>query len=96
MKNISRLAIAGSLLLAVFSLGVLTAASTQGKDKDKQEKGDKPAIGTNWEIYAGGGLYFLDRNTGDLWVYFHPGEVSLRPKPKHLGKIPQVGRELTD
>jgi hypothetical protein len=94
MKNLSRHAFAGSVLLSLFSVGVLAAAATQGKDK--QEKSDKPAIGANWEIYAGGGLYFLDRTTGDLWVYFHPGEVSLRPKPKHLGRIPAVGKELTD
>lgn len=85
--------LASSLALSAFALAVLTAAAFQDKKTKKEDK-DEPAIASRWEIYAGGGLYFIDRTTGEMWVYHHPGDVTLRPRPKYLGRMTSVGKEL--
>jgi hypothetical protein len=81
-----------SLLFAAGSLALLTAAAFQGK-KTAMDK-DEAAVPTRWEIYGGGGLYFLDRKTGEMWVYHHPGDVTLTPRPKYLGRMTEVGKEM--
>ncbi len=84
---------ASSLALAAFSIVLLTAAAFQDKKNKKDDK-DEVAIPARWEIHGGGGLYFLDRTTGEMWVYHHPGDVTLTPRPKYLGRMTQVGKEM--
>lgn len=81
-----------AVLLTAISTALLTAAAVQ--DKKKKEEKDEAAIPARWEIYAGGGLYFIDRKTGEMWVYSHPGDVNLKPRPKYLGRMVAVGKEM--
>lgn len=96
MNHMSRILFAGSALLCVTSVAVLNTASAQDKKekRDAKDSTDTPAIESRWEILAGGGLYFIDRKSGEMWVYSHPGDVTLKPKPKYLGRMTQVGKEL--
>lgn len=85
--------IVSSLALSTLALVLLTAAAFQDRKPKKDDK-DEPAIAARWEIYAGEGLYFIDRTTGEVWIYHHPGDVTLKPKPKYLGRITSVGKEF--
>lgn len=82
-----------SLALAACAIVLLTAAAFQDKKNKKEEK-DEAAIPARWEIHGGGGLYFIDRTTGEMWVYHHPGDVTLTPRPKYLGRMTAVGKEM--
>ncbi len=93
MPKSPKVLLASSLLLAALSIVLLTAAAFQDK-KNKKEDKDDVAIPARWEIHGGGGLYFIDRTTGELWVYHHPGDVTLTPRPKYLGRMTVVGKEM--
>ncbi len=92
MSTSPKFVFTSSLLFAAGSLALLTAAAFQNKKTTGSK--DEAAIPTRWEVHGGGGLYFLDRQTGEMWVYHHPGDVTLTPRPKYLGRLTEVGKEM--